>query len=273
MVLLGLEAVLLGEGLEELGAVAPVLGEEAGPLAAGVALLEVEPLEAELELPLVVGVVPEVAEEALVVVVPGAGVVPVVGLVPPEVAPVGVLLVVVVLPAPEEVSVGLEEAVLVVVVELLPELGELIPVLVPDEVVLEVWVPLEFVALIPVLVPDEEVLAIWAPPEPEFEELMPVFVPEAEVSEVWLALPLGVAPPPPVPPALPPLELEAAGLPLPPVVIVVTPEEVTTVVVVVVIVVVAAGLELPVTTLHSPGVVLVTPFSTNKQYGSPVASS
>lgn len=80
----------------------------------------------------------------------------------------------------------------------------------------------------------------------------------------------------PLPLALSPPELPVVPPPLPPtpVVTVVTPEEVTKVVVVVATAVVAAtGLELPVTTLHSPGVVLVTPFSTNKQYGSPVASS
>ncbi len=117
LALVGLEALELFV-LEVVVLLAVLL---AGPLAAGVALLEVAPLGAELELPLVVGVVPEVGEEALVVVVPGAGVV-----------------LVVVLPAPEEVSVGLEEAVLVAVVELLSELGELIPVFVPEAEVSEV---------------------------------------------------------------------------------------------------------------------------------------
>lgn len=213
LALVGLEALELFV-LEVVVLLAVLL---AGPLAAGVALLEVAPLGAELELPLVVGVVPEVGEEALVVVVPGAGVV-----------------LVVVLPAPEEVSVGLEEAVLVAVVELLlEELGELMPVFVPDEEVSVVWVL------------------------PETAGLPPLEV-------VVIPLPL----PPPVLPVAPP------PLPPTPVVTVVTPEEVTKVVVVVATAVVAAaGLEPPVTTLHSPGVVLVTPFSTNMQYGSPVASS
>ncbi len=233
------------------------LGLGAGPALFGAALGVLGVL---LEEPPEVEVVPLVwlplAEVALLVVL-------LVGLMGAEVAPFELELLVVALLVPLGEELGALEGLLVPLA--LVALGLL--GLEAEEVVLgTALTPPE---LTPVFVLEAVVSEVWEPPA---LGLMPVLAPEAEVSEVWLALPLAAVPPPLVV-LLPPALLILLVL-LAPVVIVVMPEgEEATVVTVVTPLALPPALGLPVTTLHSPRVVLVIPFSTNMQYGSPVASS